>query len=310
MPFAIPDRPSRNSMLDRLGYVKTSRSRSMESIFDPAARHAASSFRAPCTHWAFVAAITWSLRNFAWVNLCCLLLVLTGTHRQEGAPSLLAIFAIANGAAFLLWLVIAPRKHRARDACNIIFLRGFRQEARADVPNRVLPCIGCYGRLMWLRNTVKVVEQDKVGFLTGETITDAGAQPLSNDDWHAALQTLLRQADLAVVDFSVLSDNLMWEIEQCLQQMPAERIVLIAELTHHARSNFQAVCERFPELWDVPSPIPIYPSRFVIPGAFWKWWLFQYERRMHHRMKLIARQSPAPRLAGRDVEKEPKCRLS
>jgi hypothetical protein len=84
--------------------------------------------------------------------------------------------------------------------------------------------------------------------------------------------------------------SLFWEIEQCLRCMPAKRIILIAELGHCATSNYELLCNKFPELWNVPSPIPIYPSRFVIPLRFWKWWFFQYERRMHHCMKAIAAQ--------------------
>jgi hypothetical protein len=222
--------------------------------------------------------------------LFCLFWTLAGVSRQGGAPSIVAGFGIANAAALLLWLLIVPRKYHARKACNIIFLRGFKQEARADVPNRVLPCIGCYGRIIWLRNVVKVVDQDQIGPLSGETITDTREQPRLQEEWKSELQKLLEQADLAVIDFSVLTESLFWEIEQCLRCMPAKRIILIAELGHCATSNYELLCNKFPELWNVPSPIPIYPSRFVIPLRFWKWWFFQYERRMHHCMKAIAAQ--------------------
>jgi hypothetical protein len=251
--------------------------------------------RAPYIRWALVAAIIWSLRNIAWINLCLLLLARTEKFRQGGAPSILAMFGIANGSALLLWLMLIPRKQRARSACSILFLRGFKQEVRSDVPNRVLPCIGCYGRLMWLPNTVKAVDQDSIGVLTGEDMTDSREQPFLRKEWMLELQKLLAQADLVVVDFSVMSDSLVWEIESCLEQMSAERIILITELSRKARNNYRALCERFPELCHVPSPIPVYPSRFAIPLKFWKWWLFQYERRMHRCMRSIADRSPAPR---------------
>jgi hypothetical protein len=148
---------------------------------------------------------------------------------------------------------------------------------------------------MWLPNTVKIVDQDRAGFLTGEGMTDAREQPFVRENWTLVLQKLLADADLAVVDFSVMSDSLVWEIERCLEQMPAERIILITELSGKASNRHLALCERFPELWRVPSPIPVYPSRFTIPLKFWKWWLFQYERRMHRCMRSIADQSPAPR---------------
>jgi len=267
-------------------------------VRDIAFSEIAITLRAPYTRCALVAATIWSLRTILWINLCCLLWALTDVSRQGGAPSIVATFGIANAAALLLWLLIVPRKYRARKACSIIFLRGFKQEARADVPNRVLPCIGCYGRIMWLRNVVKVVNQDRIGPLSGETITDTREQPDLREEWKSELQKLLQLADLAVIDFSVLSESLFWEIEQCLRQMPAQRIILIAELSHHASSNYQVLCNKFPELWNVPSPIPIYPSRFVIPLRFWAWWFFQYERRVHRCMKAIAAQKLAVRRPG------------
>src|SRR5262249_2797781 len=117
-----------------------------------------------------------------------LFLTLTGHSSESGASSFIAMIAIANAAALLLWLLIVPRKYRARKACSIIFLRGFRQEARADVPNRVLPCIGCYGRIMWLRNVDKAVDQDRIGPLSGETMTDTRQQPHLQGDWKSEVQ--------------------------------------------------------------------------------------------------------------------------
>src|SRR5262249_5274861 len=151
-------------------------------------------------------------------NLCGLLFwTLKNVFGEGSAPSVFATFGITNAATLLLWLLIVPRRARARKACNIIFLRAFRQEARADVPNRVLPCIGCYGRLMWLPNVVKKVSQGWIGLLSSETMTDTSEQPKLQGEWKSELQKLLKQADLAVVDFSVLSESIFWEIKQCLK---------------------------------------------------------------------------------------------
>ncbi|MGY3446264.1 hypothetical protein ACVW17_006265 [Bradyrhizobium sp. USDA 4473] len=247
--------------------------------------------RPPYTRGAFVAAVIWSLRVVLSVNLWCFFLWLAGASGPGGTPSFAAIVGSVGGASLLMWLLVMPRRRRARNECSIIFLRGFRQEARADVPNRVLPCIGCYGRIMRLRNVVKTGTQDQIAGLNGESMTDTREQPYVRDDWKPVLLALLQQADLAVIDFSVSSESLFWEIEQCLRRLPAQRIVLITELSEYAKENHSELCGRFPDLLYAPAPIPVYPSRFLIPLRFWRWWFFEYERRVDHCMKAIAAQS-------------------
>lgn len=248
----------------------------------------ATELRAPYTRFALASSIGWSLRTIVFANLFCLLMSIVASTGSEDAHLWIKTLVAFNGAAAVFWLLMVPRKMRARQACNIIFLRGFRQEARADVPNRVLPCIGCYGRILWLPNAVRSADHDYIGFLSGKVMIDAGRQLGTQSDWRLDLLELLEKADLAVIDFSVPSDNLHWEIEKCLQRFPAERIILIAELSRYTTQNYQLLCARFKQLWSVPSPIPIYPSRYVIPLRIWRWWFFSFERRMHKCMRIIA----------------------
>jgi hypothetical protein len=204
--------------------------------------------------------------------------------------------ASANASALVVWLIVGARKNRARESCNILFLRAFRQEIRADVPNRVLACIGCYGRILRLRNVLKHDDPEQIGPIAVD-INDNDAQPPVQLDWKPELQKLLGQADLVVVDFSLLSKSLLWEIERCLDVLPPERIILVVELSREVRSLYKRLCEMFPALWNTPSPVPIYPSRFVIPLQFWRWWFFQYQRRIHCCMRSIAKRSPEVRIA-------------
>ncbi|MES2718546.1 MAG: hypothetical protein V4795_22445 [Pseudomonadota bacterium] len=186
-------------------------------------------------------------------------------------------------ATLVMWVAVLGRKRHARNRCNILFLRGFHQEARANVPNLFLPSIGCYGRVLRLLNVVKIVDAGAAGVLT-----DAADQPAPGDRWKVELQALLVQSDVAVIDFSVPSENLYWEVDQALTYLTANRIVLISELSKFASPNYLALRQRFPSLDHAPSPIPIYPSRFVVPLRIWKWWFFQFERRLHSCMLQIA----------------------
>jgi hypothetical protein len=41
----------------------------------------------------------------------------------------------------------------------------------------------------------------------------------------------LPSIDIAAVDVSTVSENLLWEIQQCLHHLPLERVILIANET-------------------------------------------------------------------------------
>ncbi|MCJ9674006.1 MULTISPECIES: hypothetical protein [unclassified Neorhizobium] len=201
-----------------------------------------------------------------------------------------AAFFVVNFAFLILWAILIPRKYRARSSCNIIFLRGFHEEARADVPNRVLPCIGCYGRIMWARNVIAEGAQDQLG----KVLTDSQYQKIYGETWQVEVTELIKEADLAVIDFSDPHESLMWEIGECLKRLPVARIILIVGLGHSAREYYKAICQRYPELWNITYQIPVYPSRFIIPLNVLKWWLFQFERRMYACMMKLAADDLKP----------------
>ncbi|MBY5533681.1 hypothetical protein HFO58_10980 [Rhizobium leguminosarum] len=213
------------------------------------------------------------------------------TLLTEGAIlRIVTALGAASVAIFIGSALLVPRKHNARTACNIVFLRGFKQEARADVPNRVLPCIGCYGRVMWLGNIVSHTKIDRIG----QILTDARYQKIYGETWPIEVIKFIEEADLAVIDFSVLSDSLLWEIGQCINRLPIERIVLIVELSRSSRDNYAELLSVYPQLWSTSYKIPVYPSRFFMPLNILKWWFFAFEGRVNVCMRQIAADATKP----------------
>lgn len=245
--------------------------------------------RAPYTRFALAASILGSARIFVWANAFCLLSAILNAFGLVNAHPFLAAFITFNAASLLLWVLLAPRKGRARESCNIIFLRGFQQAARADVANRVVPSIGCYGRVIWPVNIIKRETQD----YTGEMLSDARGQPkLSRSDaWKPEVEKLMNESDLAVIDFTYPRESLKWEIGRCLERFTAKRIILIAELSPHVRDDYLEICRTFPEILEVSSKIPLYPSRYYIPRNPLKWWVFRFERLLNARMQEVAEQT-------------------
>jgi len=228
------------------------------------------------------------------INILCLLWLIVIRMTQEGNFRIAAVFIGVNVWFLILWASLIPRKLRARRSCNIVFLRGFHEEVRADVPTRVLPCVGCYGRTMWARNVIAEATQNQLG----RVLTDAEYQKTCTEAWQVDVMEMIKKADLAVIDFSDPHESLMWEMGECLKLLPADRIILIVGLGHSAREYYKQVCQRYPALWNITYQIPVYPSRFIIPQNLFKWWFFQFERRMHACMtKIKCEKLPASGLS-------------
>ncbi|WP_222400697.1 hypothetical protein [Rhizobium leguminosarum] len=125
-------------------------------------------------------------------------------------------------------------------------------------------------------------------------MTDAQYQKVYGETWPIEVIKFIEEADLAVIDYSVLSDSLVWEIGQCIKRLPVERIILIVELSHSARDNYAELLSLYPQLWKTSYPVPVYPSRFFIPLNIFKWWFFAFEGRVNACMRQIAATAPIP----------------
>jgi hypothetical protein len=150
--------------------------------------------------------------------------------------------------------------HAARHTgCSIAFFRPFDTRYAEWARNLILPVLKSYGRVTHVTDgafeaapgqgglsaayedqvkdvlsrideydtatrrmidlTQKVVGSD---LLAGTRMDDA--------TWKAGVLDLLTRTDVAVVDVSTVSDNVLWELANCLRRLPPERVILIVSL--------------------------------------------------------------------------------
>ncbi len=200
----------------------------------------------------------------------------------------------------VLLFLVAGRKPRARAECSILFLRSFRQELSANVPDLVVSAVGCYGRISALRNTICSKPQDQIGALFGKFLTDVDEHVDPALTWQEELVLLLQQADIVVIDISQSSESLQWEFAQCLKHLPYDRIICLTELSPRIADWYtplaRILMQRADSLKESPPHLSIvpYPSTRWIPKRPWRWWLFQFECKLDRAMRSIVSTSTCP----------------
>jgi hypothetical protein len=143
--------------------------------------------------------------------------------------------------------------------CRIAFFRPFDTRYAKWARNLIIPFLKGYGRVVHL-NDESFEQSDYQGVLSGpyekladDVISQKGrlsqveremiemAEQMGDDmiggwsfddlNWQDYVLYLLPSIDIAVVDVSTVSDNLLWELRQCLYHLPPERVILIANWT-------------------------------------------------------------------------------
>jgi hypothetical protein len=125
---------------------------------------------------------------------------------------------------------LGARVEAARAGCHIGMFRPFNSANSNEAKNVLLPLLRGYG-------TVYVVSDDSFdrtrsdGAWTRDYARfpqHAPAHRYTEVDWQVRVQAEIEKLDVAVVDVSVPSASLAWEIKQCVERLPSHRIIFVA----------------------------------------------------------------------------------
>jgi hypothetical protein len=204
------------------------------------------------TGWALMSGARW------WVLLACVLGLAYGRSsvRALGPPS--AGFAGLTAAA-------------AANGCRIALFRPFREETSALARNALLPILEGYG-------VVDVVgdptfDQAPVEGMFGQEQAKDVPRPIhrfSEEEWRRRVREIIEDCDVAVLDVSIASPGVVWEVAQCYAALPDYRVMLVLSQTAVAARpvgdfvrEFYALLGQHPEM-----PRDVHPYVFLFtPGA-------------------------------------------
>lgn len=155
--------------------------------------------------------------------------------------------------------------------CSITFLRPFDESHAQWARNLLLPLLNGYGHVTHVtdgafesaeylgtlsmgyqrmseevlgRNDLTDVERRMFDLVKAATGGDMlHGQQLSDDEWKGRVKELLEKTDVAVIDLSRLSPNLLWEVRTSYETLPPERVVLItsSDLADESRALLETI---------------------------------------------------------------------
>ncbi|WP_153041070.1 hypothetical protein [Paraburkholderia monticola] len=208
-------------------------------------------------------------------------------HRSSWGVAFLSSWGVALGSIAVFWFATLS-KVRARKACRILLLRSFYQESHASLYKKIFPVIGCYGRLVALRNPTQKAAADILGAMHSRFLTDVEEHLVARGDWHTEVTRFLRTCDLAVIDITASSDAIRWELSEALRLLPADRLILIIEYSKDAHSSLQSALRTYIDCeCDNDFDFAMYFTSRAIPLRVWKAWPLKFERQIALRMKRI-----------------------
>ncbi|MGA8088661.1 MAG: hypothetical protein WCA10_15235 [Terracidiphilus sp.] len=135
-----------------------------------------------------------------------------------------------------VWLLVRfIRIYKAKDNRQFqsILLRPFQATSSEYAKNAILPVLGSVGggitvedssfRKARLRSIPFAVRLDVVAAL------NSMIPYIVSSDWKTEVDTLIAESDVAVVDVTKLTEDIIWEIERCFNHLPSCRIIFIVE---------------------------------------------------------------------------------
>jgi hypothetical protein len=125
---------------------------------------------------------------------------------------------------------IRARNASVHSGCRIGLFRPFHSDYSAQAKNLLLPLLRGYGPVFFVED-----ESFTESGFTGLWSKDYQALPgivgghrYTDEEWQKQVQAQLDDVDVAVVDISAPSANVVWEIKQCYDRLPSHRILFVA----------------------------------------------------------------------------------
>ena len=193
------------------------------------------------------------------ISLIPIGVIVVGRDHLHGLVALgliaLAVFLISGMARH--W-VLAPftrwLKRLVVGSFRVIYFRSFREDQSYAARDTIAPILGCIGNLSTIHNPTYIQgltaaeghdQHDDSWFAwleLGEILSDGlAAIKCDGDSWQQEVQRQLAQADLAVIDVTVGSDNVAWELSQARAWLPEDRVIAICAAGSEAAREMECI---------------------------------------------------------------------
>jgi hypothetical protein len=118
-----------------------------------------------------------------------------------------------------------------REGCRIAFLRPFHEGYSEKARNLLIPILANYGHLYFVSDATFASTKADDSYFARDYRSVPGliaGHTLAHEEWQRRVAAALGDTDVAVIDVSVLSAGVLWELNECYRRFPAHRILLVA----------------------------------------------------------------------------------
>ena len=164
----------------------------------------------------------------------------------------------------------------SHSGCEIALFRPFDDDYSKFARNIIIPLLDGYGRVVYvtdrtfedssyrgvlgrpyseysdhIREIAKDADESTRKMLElvdsvqgGDPMRSAGRE-FKDEEWREKVQELFDRLDIAVIDVSTASPNVLWELRECYHRLPPERVIGIARRASvsHLKSHSEAITE-------------------------------------------------------------------
>jgi len=140
---------------------------------------------------------------------------------------LVVVLAVWQPIALAVVLVMRYRSVQWMANCPIVYLRSFSQENAPRVFQKVISSpANKYGVLVALVHRTQSASHLK----TGSDLLEGSQFSGSTDDkWKAWVADKIEHASAVIIDYSIATEGIRWEVERAMKHTDPERIVLLAQ---------------------------------------------------------------------------------
>lgn len=178
---------------------------------------------------------------FAWIAALGAGAAAAGAMSWLGIEAAWVYWTVAGSLGLLGVLVVgtdskvSPGFMRARSlsrrsGCPIGLFRPFHRDYSAQAKNLLLPLLRGYGTVFFVEDA-SFTESAFTGLWSKDYQAlpgIVGGSRYTDEEWQRRVKAQLENIDVALVDISVPSANVVWEIKQCYDRLPSHRIIFVA----------------------------------------------------------------------------------
>jgi hypothetical protein len=118
-----------------------------------------------------------------------------------------------------------------RPGALITFLRRFSPEYSDLAKNTVVPLLQTFGSVVFVGDrtfeSVGCHGLWSVDLNAAPGLLKRSEQLFTDEEWKREVRKMIERSDVAVIDISDLTDNLIWELAQCYEVLPPHRIIAL-----------------------------------------------------------------------------------